>query len=154
MLFLKMFLAFLALSLAAASYVASSKSGTSGSGDDTVITDPGSGSGSDSGTVDRTDPVSPPAETTQPASTTAHLSWYAPLSRENGDPLLVGEITGYRIRIEGQGYTSTQERNVSGTSTELTLDLPGAGTYWFSIAAVDINGIYSDYSSKVSKTIN
>lgn len=148
---LKLFLAMLAIALAAANYVAYSNGGQSGGGD--VIAGPG---GDDqSGEVDRpptTTPPPPPPVTPPPAS--AKLSWNAPLARENGDPIYVGEITGYRIRIEKQGTSTIQVKSVSGSTTTTTIALSGTGTYYFSIAAVDTTGVYSDYSSKVSKTVN
>lgn len=149
---LKLFLAMLAIALAAANYVAYSNGGQSGGGD--VIAGPG---GDDqSGEVDRppTTTPPPPPPVTPPPPASAKLSWKAPLARENGDPIYVGEITGYRIRIEKQGTSTIQVKSVSGSTTSTTVSLSGTGTYYFSIAAVDTTGVYSDYSSKVSKTVN
>ncbi len=147
---LKLFLAMLAIALAAANYVAYSNGGQSGGGD--VITGPG---GDDqSGEVDRPPTTTPPPPVTPPPPASAKLSWKAPLARENGDPIYVGEITGYRIRIEKQGTSTVQVKSVSGSTTTTTIALSGTGTYYFSIAAVDTTGVYSDYSSKVSKTVN
>ncbi len=146
---LKLLLALLAAALAAVGVV---NSGGSQSGDDTVISDPGS-DGSDSGTVDRGDDTTPDT-TTPPPNRTARLNWYAPLAREDGEPLLVGEITGYRVRIERQGSSAIQLQSVSASSTATTINLTNAGTYYFSIAAVDDSGIYSSYSARVSATFN
>lgn len=148
---LKVFLAMLAIALAAANYVAYSNGGQSGGGD--VITGPGGGD-DQSGEVDRPPTTTPPPPVTPPPPATAKLSWKAPLARENGDPIYVGEITGYRIRIEKQGTSTIQVKSVGGTTTSTSIQLSGTGTYYFSIAAVDTTGVYSDYSGKVSKTVN
>lgn len=150
---LKLFLAMLAIALAAANYVAYSNGGQSGGGD--VIAGPGGGDDDQSGEVDRPPTTTPPPPVTPPPPpASAKLSWKAPLARENGDPIYVGEITGYRIRVEKQGTSTVQVKSVSGSTTTTTISLSGAGTYYFSIAAVDTTGVYSDYSGKVSKTVN
>lgn len=148
---LKVFLAMLAIALAAANYVAYSNGGPSGGGD--VIAGPGGGD-DQSGEVDRPPTTTPPPPVTPPPPATAKLSWKAPLARENGAPLYVGEITGYRIRIEKQGTSTIQVKSVGGSTTSTSIQLSGAGTYYFSIAAVDTTGVYSDYSGKVSTTVN
>lgn len=152
MMMLKVLLALLAAALAAVSVV--SYPGDSQSGDGTVISDPGTG-GSDSGSVDRgeTGTPTPPPPTTTPTRT-ARLNWSAPLAREDGDPIRVGEITGYRIRIERQGSTTIQLRSVGASATSTSISLSSAGTYYFSIAAVDTSGVYSAYSARVSATFN
>lgn len=150
MMMLKVLLALLAAALAAVSVV--SYPGGSESGDGTVISDPNTGS--DSGTVDRGETDSPTAPPPTTVTRTARLSWNAPLARENGDPLLVGEITGYRIRVERQGSTTIQLRSVSASATSTSISLTNAGTYYFSIAAVDDSGIHSDYSARVTATFN
>lgn len=149
---LKLLLAAMALALAAVGVVATTGGTQSGGG--TVITDPNSGGGSNTGTVDRGDTTGGTTGGTQTTTRSAQLSWMAPLARENGDALLVGEITGYRIRIERQGSTTVQTRSVTATATTSTISLTSAGTYYFSIAAVDAAGMHSAYSSRVSKTVN
>lgn len=145
----------LALMLAALAAVgAMTSSGGTQSGDGTVISDPNTG-GTDSGTVDRGDTgTTTPGTGTTTTTRTARLSWNAPLAREDGEPLRVGEITGYRVRVERQGSTTIQLRSVSASSTSTSFSLTSAGTYHFSIAAVDASGVYSDYSARVTATFN
>lgn len=148
-----------ALALAGLSAISATLISQPGSG--SVISDPSSGTGSSSGTVDRGTTGSTSGSTsgstdsstgTTTTTKTVKLSWMAPLVREDGEPLLVGEIKGYRIRIEKKGSTTITYKSLSGTTSSSSITLSESGTYMFSIAAVDVSGIYSDYSARISTT--
>jgi hypothetical protein len=83
------------------------------------------------------------------------LSWSAPEYRDNGDELFFADIRGYEIH-----YISTDEK-ISGTveidgaeTTSAVVKVPQAGSYYFSIATVDINGEKSLMSDPVEIVID
>ena len=87
-----------------------------------------------------------------PADGSAKLSWMAPTLRTDGTPL--DNLAGYRIY-----YDTTR----SGFRSQIRVDNPSAitwtvtglsrGTWYFAMTAVDSNGLESDRTNVVSKTI-
>lgn len=83
-----------------------------------------------------------------------NLSWSLPTSRENGDPLTVGELAGYEIYIVAE---------VSGQDQVIAVDDPLAtshmvknliaDTYYFSISSIDTDGLRSAPSELISTVI-
>lgn len=98
-----------------------------------------------------------PAPTPPPAAQTyqIHLSWEPPTSRENGDPLPMGEIASYLIVgfMENSNHNldnpEIQVRIDDGGATEHILEVYVPGTYHLAMAAVDHNGLQSELSNIV-----
>lgn len=85
------------------------------------------------------------------------LSWDAPATRENGEPITADEIAGYRIYQAIDGPVSDNPEGdyiavTDGTSRDITMDLePRSEPYVvrFAARAVDTNGLRSDLSNVV-----
>ncbi|WP_027328161.1 hypothetical protein [Marinimicrobium agarilyticum] len=75
------------------------------------------------------------------------LQWYRPRFRENGDPLGDDEIDGYELRYRQLGEEDFQTVIIEdGWDEEYELGKL-VGSYQFSIAAYDNNGLYSEFVS-------
>lgn len=82
----------------------------------------------------------------------AVLSWSAPTKNVDGSNLT--NLSGYKIHYGTASRTYTQTISVSGATTlQRTVALSGPGTWYFSVTAVDANGVQSAYSGEVSKAI-
>ncbi len=98
------------------------------------------------------DPMADTASTS--VTGTATLSWNIPESRENGDLLIMSELDGYKVLVRDMASNAEYFVMINDPSitewdfTELT-----AGTWEFSIATVDVQGVYSSYSTVASKVI-
>jgi len=89
----------------------------------------------------------PPEDEIDPSKISARLSWIAPIERENGDPMVPSELSGYVIRYRIQGELDYTNININDPSaTELIIDNMEPGQYEYSIASIDSNGIYGEYS--------
>lgn len=99
--------------------------------------------------------VNPPNDPAPAVSKSLTLSWTAPTSRANGDPLLLSELAGYEIYYFLDGSTDEQiiPVNDPATTSYTTAPLP-AGTYYFAISAVDTSGVYSELSEPVEVIIS
>lgn len=103
---------------------------------------------------------STPAATSTPStgsSYSIHITWVAPTTRADGSALPISALTGYRLFYTRDGSSSSEDTVVSingGTTTSTQLSLPSAGTYAFSITAIDSNNVESALSTPVSITIN
>jgi hypothetical protein len=86
-----------------------------------------------------------------PTAYNISVKWAIPLTREDGAPLSLSELSGYEIYyvLENSGAADTKIA-VSGGSTTLynIANLP-AGTYNFAISAIDNNGLKSALSGVV-----
>lgn len=81
-----------------------------------------------------------------PVLDAVELAWNQPRFRENGDDLNPGEIGGYEIRYRQVGEGEPESVVLDGywhLSYELS-DLE-QGDYEFTIAAYDVNGLYSEF---------
>lgn len=95
----------------------------------------------------------PATEETSPANS-ALLSWTAPLTRENGDSLTMGEIAGFEV-VYGTS-ADTLDRNLAigdASVDELLVDELGEGTWYFAIRTLDTDGNRSRLSEVVNKQI-
>lgn len=82
------------------------------------------------------------------------LEWSIPLARTNGDVLYANELVGYEIvYINDLDSTSHQLRIEDPLQTEADVDNLPAGQYRFAIAAIDENGIFSNFSDPVEITL-
>lgn len=103
------------------------------------------------------DPQPEPEPTPEPITGNATMSWNAPATRVNGETLAMGEIDKYIVKY------GTEER-VDDRTNEITVEDGQAmeyqvaglteGTWYFAMKTVDTNGLESDWSVSVSKTIS
>lgn len=103
------------------------------------------------------DTSEPAAETTPEETTaanTALLSWTAPLTRENGDSLAMGEIAGFEV-VYGTSAESLNQTLAIGDASvdELLVDQLSDGTWYFAIRTLDTNGNRSRLSEVINKQI-
>jgi hypothetical protein len=95
-----------------------------------------------------------PAAPISSGSTNAMVSWTPPITRIDGTPLSLSDITGFRIYY-GQSPSSLttiawvpDPHAISYTVIGLT-----AGTWYFAVSGVDTQGVESPKSSVASKTL-
>jgi hypothetical protein len=93
-----------------------------------------------------------PMDTTTTGS--ASISWVAPVSRTDGSPLSLGEISGYKIFM-GASPDNLESFDIINDSsmTDYTADNLPAGTYYFAITTSDFDGRESSMSDIVEKTV-
>ena len=83
------------------------------------------------------------------------LSWSAPATRTDGEPLVLSDIKGYRIYYgaeEGEYIRGADIKDGSAESVTIT-DVP-VGEYYVVMTTLDSNGVESDYSGAVMKTVS
>ena len=117
--------------------------------EDTTTTD-----GSSEDTVADTDTDSETTtEETIPANA-ALLSWTAPLTRENGESLSMGEIAGFEV-VYGTSEEALDQSIAIGDASidELLVDELTEGTWYFAIRTLDTDGNRSRLSEVVNKQI-
>lgn len=87
----------------------------------------------------------------QPVTKTVTVSWAPPATRSNGDPISLSELTGYQVRYGTQSGTyDNQVFAAGGNTTEQPVsDLVVGETYYFVVAAQDIEGLQSAPSEEV-----
>ncbi len=83
----------------------------------------------------------------------ARLSWSLPSSRADGSDLELYEIEAFRIYHTTESGSVEEVLEVAGDETELDLSALAAGVHLFAITVVDSNGLESDFSETVTKTI-
>ncbi|WP_273203833.1 hypothetical protein [Marinobacter subterrani] len=113
---------------------------------------------STTGTVGAIETTQPPVTETAPAETipadAALLSWTAPLTRENGDSLAMGEIAGFEVVYGASADTLDQSIAIGDASVDqLLVDGLTQGTWYFAIRTLDTAGNRSRLSEVVYKQI-
>ncbi len=101
-------------------------------------------------------PTPAPVEAPTPAPTVvgnAQLSWTAPTKRENGDSLQRSELSHYEVYYTSESGKSDTIKVSDTSRTALTVNDLEGDTYYFAMAAVDKDGIFSELSNEVPKTI-
>lgn len=86
----------------------------------------------------------------------AKLRWQAPLTRENGESLAMGEIDQYVVRYGLEEDVQAMSSEVvieDGQVMAFEISGLGEGTWFFAIRTLDVNGLASAWSGVVSKTI-
>jgi hypothetical protein len=109
----------------------------------------------DTGTdTDTSEPVTETTpEETIPANA-ALLSWTAPLTRENGESLAMGEIAGFEVVYGTSAENLDQSLAIGDASVdELLVDELTEGTWYFAIRTLDTDGNRSRLSEVVYKQI-
>lgn len=93
------------------------------------------------------------------ATNKAILSWDAPLTRANGDPIDMGDLNSYIIRYGRSEDELTNEIVVGDDiakidpSPEHVIEDLAEGTWYFTVQVRDSQGLLSEPSNVVSKTI-
>ncbi|WP_291830791.1 fibronectin type III domain-containing protein [Marinobacter sp.] len=87
----------------------------------------------------------------------AVLSWSAPATRVNGDGIDMGELDSYVIRYGKDVEDLSGEVVIDGAAKypemSYTVDNLDVGTWYFTIQVQDTQGLVSEPSEPVSKTI-
>jgi hypothetical protein len=108
-------------------------------------------------TPDTTSGVTPDVSTpvvTPVVTPAASLSWVAPVEREDGTPISMAEIAGYRVYYgTSQGDYTDQVEVADSTTMQVTLSDMATGTYYFVVTAVDMDGRESNFSQEISQSI-
>ncbi|WP_349520828.1 fibronectin type III domain-containing protein [Marinobacter sp. NFXS11] len=79
------------------------------------------------------------------------LTWTAPLTREDGSSLTLGEIAEFRVYYRLRHQESFRVIHIESTSTtRLSLAEMAPGAYEFAITTVDIQGLESRRSTPVN----
>ena len=82
------------------------------------------------------------------------LSWTAPATRADGTPLSLADINGYRVYYgESAGNYTESVEIADGAALSTTVTGIPVGTYHVVMSTYDVDGLESDYSSSVIKTI-
>ena len=93
----------------------------------------------------------------QNTSKTVTLSWTAPTTRANGDPLNMSDIAGYEVYyfMDGSPQSDGEAITINNASTT-QITTPGlqSGTYFFAIATIDTQNLVSDLSDYVEAAID
>ncbi len=102
--------------------------------------------------------IEQPATETTPEETipadAALLSWTAPLTRENGESLAMGEIAGFEVVYGTSAETLNQSLAIGDASIdELLVNELTSGTWYFAIRTLDTDGNRSRLSDLVYKQI-
>lgn len=94
----------------------------------------------------------PPAPSLPTASGSATLSWLAPTQKSDGSPLqnLAGFIVKYG---NAAGSLGTRITVANPSLSRYVVSSLGAGTWYFAVASYTADGLESDVSQVVSKTI-
>jgi hypothetical protein len=81
------------------------------------------------------------------------LVWTAPVTREDGAPMSLAEIGGFRIYYGKSvaGYRKAADITDGTATTAIMTDVP-AGNYFIVMTTYDTEGRESRFSSEVSKT--
>jgi hypothetical protein len=83
------------------------------------------------------------------------LAWSAPTYRDNGDQLLFSDIRGYEIHYMSADEKIANTIEINGAeTTSAVVNVPQAGSYYFSIATIDISGEKSLKSEPVEIVID
>jgi VCBS repeat-containing protein len=107
-----------------------------------------------------TEPTPTEPEPTNPVPTepgpTAdiNLSWIAPSEREDNEPILLSEISGYKIYYgTTQGNYNNSVSINEGSAVSYVFNEFSSGTYYFVITTLDTDGRESQYSSAIQIVI-
>ena len=82
------------------------------------------------------------------------LSWSAPSTRTDGEPLSLSDIDGYRLyygKHKGEYVKGADIKD--GAAQKATVTGVPVGKYYVVMTTYDISGIESDYSQSVRKTV-
>jgi hypothetical protein len=82
------------------------------------------------------------------------LSWTAPYEREDGTPISMSEIAGYRVYYGTSQGDYSEGVDITDSSTmQVTLNNVPSGTYYIVVTTYDIDGVESAYSEEFVTTV-
>jgi hypothetical protein len=100
------------------------------------------------------DSVTVTVNATPPPVQDINLSWVAPVEREDGTPIAMAEIAGYRVYYgTSQGSYPNQVDISNGSTMQVTLGNLVSGTYYIVVTTYDMDGRESAFSQVVTKSI-
>ncbi|MEP0002479.1 MULTISPECIES: PA14 domain-containing protein [Marinobacter] len=99
--------------------------------------------------IDNGDTGIPP----EPSTSTATLTWTAPLTRVDGSSIALSEIDSYEIVYGSSPTDLSNTVSVDGAETSAEIGGLATGTWYFSIRVMDTNGLASANSEIVSKEV-
>ena len=89
-----------------------------------------------------------------PSAQYINLSWVPPVEREDGTPITMAEIAGYRIYYGTVQGNYTNNVDIADSSTmQATLSNLTTGTYYIVMTTYDVDGRESVFSQVVTKSI-
>ncbi len=94
-----------------------------------------------------------PAPTPGAATGSVSLAWVIPGKRENGKTLRVSDLNRYEIYYTSNSGQSETIRFNNPAKNTLTITNLRADTYYFAMAAVDQDGIFSELSNQTEKAV-
>jgi hypothetical protein len=84
-----------------------------------------------------------------------NLSWSAPATRTDGEPLPLSDIEGYRVYYGAQQGEYLKGADIKdGSAQSATVTGVPVGVYYVVMTTYDSNGIESGYSAAVKKTVS
>jgi len=82
------------------------------------------------------------------------LSWIAPVEREDGTPISMAEIAGYRVYYGTSQGDYPNEVDIADSSTmQVALSNLVSGTYYIVVTSYDVDGRESGFSQVVTTSI-
>jgi hypothetical protein len=82
------------------------------------------------------------------------LSWVAPVEREDGTPISMADIAGYRVYFGIREGEYTNEVDVHGSDNmQVSVDRLPTGTYYIVVTTVDSDGRESAYSETIIASV-
>lgn len=82
------------------------------------------------------------------------LAWVAPVEREDGTPISMAEIAGYRVYYGTSQGNFTNEIDIADSNTmQVTLNSLVSGTYYLVVTTYDIDGRESALSEVVTISV-
>jgi hypothetical protein len=84
-----------------------------------------------------------------------NLSWSAPATRTDGEPLPLSDIDGYRVYYGTQQGEYQKGADIKdGSAQSATVTGVPVGVYYVVMTTYDANGVESGYSAAVMKTVS
>lgn len=82
------------------------------------------------------------------------LSWIAPVEREDGTPISMAEIAGYRVYYGTSQGDYPNEVDIADSSTmQVALSNLVSGTYYIVVTSYDVDGLESGFSQVLTTSI-
>lgn len=101
-------------------------------------------------------PVEPEPEPVEPEPSVfdVAINWSTPTARDNGEALSMSDIAGYMVYCVSENTGEEVTVSVPGNETSLVMSDLSSGVYYFSLATVDTDGLFSEMSEIVTVNVN